>query len=90
MNRPKIALFFYSMQISNIWNANNHFNAYVLKLHFLTLTVVERAGQSDRESQSYHAQAFGGSDGGTSQQTHPPHSGQAAAEEDLRGTVEPS
>lgn len=48
------------------------------------------AGQSDGEPQSYHAQAFGGSDGGTPQQTHPPHPGQTAAEEDLRGTVEPS
>lgn len=51
---------------------------------------MERAGQSDGEPQSYHAQAFGGSDGGTPQQTHPPHPGQTAAEEDLRGTVDPS
>lgn len=48
------------------------------------------AGQSDGEPQSDHAQAFGGSDGGTPQQTHPTYPGQTAAEEDLRGTVEPS
>lgn len=71
----------------------SHFQCLVnpkIAFHFLALTVVERAGQSDGEPQSDHAQAFGGSVGGTPQQTHPPHPGQTAAEEDLRGTVEPS